>query len=75
MNFEFIIEIVCVSFCALHFLISLISGLVQNKKIKKLCEKCYQPVFEDEVHKCLDDNQILKLVEFVSSLKVDKDGN
>lgn len=64
-----IIEFLCIIICSLHFFVSLLSSLLQGKKLKKICDKCNQPVFEDEVHDCLDSDQLKKLVDFVSSLK------
>lgn len=52
------------------FLYEFIHNLLLGKKIKKICKDCGQPVYDD-YHKCLNSDQLSKLVDFVSSLRGD----
>lgn len=70
---EFVLTGLCGFMCLFHFVYSFISSYLMKKKIDKFCERCGSPIYEDEVHKCLSDTQIGKLVEFVNSLRGDVD--
>lgn len=67
------IEYLCIGFCVLHFVFSMIANIVNAVKNKKrfneLCTKCFMPVYDDEVHQCLDSSQLDLLVKFVDSIK------
>lgn len=59
---------VCMFICVLHFVVGLINSKLTSKKIEKICERCFQPVFEGEEHKCPDfltSPQYLKLRSFL----------
>lgn len=66
--------IVC-GLCILsHIIGSLISHFKTKKMIAGFCETCKQPIYQDQVHNCdLSDDQLLKLVEFVKSIKENGD--
>lgn len=66
--------IVCAICIVVHTVIQLIIHYRMKKVVKEYCEKCGQPVYEDDVHKCLDEQQLDKLVEFVKSVKESVDG-
>lgn len=71
---DYIFTGLCGFFCLFHFIYSFISSFLMKKKIDKFCSDCGSPVYEDEVHKCLSDTQIGKLVDFVNSLRGDDNG-
>lgn len=52
---DYIFSGLCVLFCFLHFIISLILSSKRGKQISKLCEKCHLPIFEDTPHLCPSD--------------------
>ncbi|UPW41105.1 hypothetical protein [Sigmofec virus UA08Rod_5530] len=59
-------------FYALHVLFSVVSAILNRRKINKLCDECHIPVISDEEHNCvLTDSQLKILSEFISSLKED----
>ncbi|UPW41392.1 hypothetical protein [Dipodfec virus UA06Rod_17] len=72
---EYICAGCCALFCIVHLVVSLVCHYKQGKKIEKLCDKCGFPLYSDEVHKCLDQTQLLKLIDFVKSLRGDDNGN
>ncbi|UPW41621.1 hypothetical protein [Peromfec virus RodF8_38] len=70
---EYIILGLAVLGYVVHFLVTLVFSIKNNRKITKLCDKCNIPIVEGEEHDCsLSSEQLLKLVDFVKSLK---DGN
>lgn len=72
-DLNFIIDIACIVFCFLHFLISTISAFKTNKKIKDICSKCNSPIYEDTPHDCsLTSEQLKLLTSFIISLKENK---
>lgn len=66
--------ILCVGVCILHLIIGVISAIVQNKKISKICDKCGSPIFEGEKHTCsLTYEELSALVAFVKDFKGDNE--
>lgn len=64
------LEICCLVFCFLHFLFEIIVSFIQGRKIKRLCDKCGFPVYENVDHNCqLSESQLSKLVDFISDIK------
>ncbi|WGL31078.1 hypothetical protein [Dipodfec virus UOA04_Rod_707] len=56
---EYLPEIVCCALCLVHLIISFFS----HRKITKFCDKCFQPIEENQPHTCLDINLIKQLIE------------
>lgn len=71
------LDYICVGVCVLcsviHFVIGIINSKLQGKKLERICEKCLSPVYSGDDHKCLNEFQLSKLVDFVSSLRGDND--
>lgn len=79
-----IVNILCLVFCCVHLvssLVSFISNLVSGKRVKELCSKCGYPIYYgDDSHSCqpplLSDDQlhaVLTLIGYKSdNFKGDK---
>lgn len=58
---EYICPIVCFVVCVLHSIIESIIMSKQNKKIDKICNKCFAPVESGFKHEC--DPEVLQMLE------------
>lgn len=70
---EYVCPIICFVVCLLHSIIESIIMSIQNKKIDRICDKCLQPIEVGSDHDCyLSESQLLKLTDFIISLRGDK---
>lgn len=63
-------EAFCILFCILHLIFQFVNARKTGKKIDGICDKCFTLKYSGEEHVCsLTDDQLHKLVDFVSSIK------
>lgn len=73
---ELLCPCICAGICLIHFIVSLIVGYKQGKKIDRICDQCGFPIYKDEKHECvLSSEQLEKLVSFVFSIRGDSNGD
>lgn len=66
-NLDFIL---CLGVCVFHFVVGVISAILNHKQIKKICEHCGAPIVEGEKHTCnLSYEELTALVAFLKNLK------
>lgn len=89
-NLDLVCPLLCLIYCIIHSVFQIFNNRSLDKKITKLCEKCGEPVVENENHECdvrrevlfksLSDSDINALYALLNSLidtvikEVDKDG-
>lgn len=68
------IDLLCILFCFIHTISSVIHARLTGKKITALCNLCGSPLLENEEHSCsLSSTQLHALTAFVASLKNSKE--
>lgn len=70
------LDLICLGFCTLHFIITFLQSIFSLKSVKKICDKCLRPVVSDDSHVCgLSSDQLDLLVRFVSSMRGDNNAS